>query len=64
MLSKRKISRIIAAAMLLFAVGFVCYAFGHPTASFPWSNTVTYCIYAVYLSVTAVLFAVSFGKKK
>ena len=64
MLSKRKISRIIAAAMLLFAMGFVCYAFGHPTASFPWSNTVTYCIYAVYVLTMAVLFAAPFGKKK
>ena len=37
--------------MLIAAVLFLAYAFTHPTASFPWSNTITYSLYAGYLIV-------------
>lgn len=42
--------------MLIFAAGFIVFALTHPTASFPWSNTVTYTVYAVYLFIMALLF--------
>ena len=47
----KKISRIIGMIMLIVAIAFVVFALKHPETSFPWSNTVTYAIYAVYLIV-------------
>ncbi|MCM1327012.1 MAG: hypothetical protein NC094_09425 [Bacteroidales bacterium] len=54
-MSKKKV-RIIAGVMLIFAIGFFVYALTHPTASFPWSNVVTYFIYALYLLLMMALF--------
>ncbi|MCM1186949.1 MAG: hypothetical protein NC251_07700 [Lachnoclostridium sp.] len=54
-MSKKK-ARIIAGIMLVFAIGFFVYALTHPTASFPWSNAVTYFIYALYLLLMMALF--------
>ena len=51
----KKISRIIGAAMALFAIGFVAFAVTHPEISFPWSNTVTYALYGLYTVMTAIL---------
>lgn len=51
----RKVSRTIGLSMLIFAIAFVAYALRHPEGSFPWSNTVTWLIYAVYATVTLVL---------
>lgn len=62
MLCKR-VSRIIAAVMLIVAVGFFAFAVTHPTASFPWSNTVTYSLYAVYILITVLLFIAPFKKR-
>ena len=45
----KKTSRIIGIVMLVAAAAFVIDALGHPEAGFPWSNTVTYTLYAVYL---------------
>lgn len=53
----QKASRILAGVMLLFAIGFFLFAINHPEASFPWSNPVTYAIYAIYALIMAVLFA-------
>lgn len=53
----RKTSRIIASAMLVLALAFLAFAFTHPEAGFPWSNSVTYFIYAVYGAVMVLLFA-------
>lgn len=52
----KKICRVIAGIMLLFAIGFSLFAITHPTASFPWSNTVTYSIYVIYVLIMVVLF--------
>lgn len=60
----KKQSRIAAAAMLLLAIGFFVFAITHPTASFPWSNTITYTLYGVYLSVMTVLFIAPFKNRK
>ena len=50
---------MIGAIMLIFAIGFVIYALNNPQASFPWTNTVTYSIYAVYFIVMATSFVLS-----
>jgi type IV secretory pathway VirB2 component (pilin) len=59
----KKLSRIIAAAMLFLAAAFLCYALNHPEASFPWSNTITFILYGVYAATVAVLFIAPFKKK-
>lgn len=58
----KKMFRSIAWVMLIAAVIFLVYAVTHPTASFPWSNAITYALYAVYILVMLVLFVAS-GKK-
>jgi len=50
--------------MLIAAVIFLVYAVTHPTASFPWSNAITYALYAVYILVMLVLFVASRKKGK
>ena len=64
MMPDRKILRSIAWVMLIAAVIFLVYAVTHPTASFPWSNTITYALYAVYILVMLVLFVASRKKGK
>ena len=59
----KKTSRKLGLLLLVLAVCFVVYAMGHPTGSFPWSNSVTYGMYLVYLLLTAVLLWAPFGKK-
>lgn len=56
--------KIIASIMLIVAIAFFAFAVTHPTASFPWSNTITYFIYAVYLFITVLLFIVPDRKGK
>lgn len=63
-MSRRPVCRLIGAAMLLFAVLFVIFAFHNPQASFPWSNGVTYGIYLAYLVVMVVLLATPFGSRR
>ena len=52
--------RIIAWIMLLVAVGFLCYAFQHPEGGWPWSNTVSYTLYTVYLLLMLFFFVAPF----
>ncbi|WP_311492766.1 hypothetical protein [uncultured Anaerococcus sp.] len=40
---------LIGLGMILIAIVFIAYALGHPEASFPWSNNITYIIYMTYL---------------
>ena len=56
----KKTSRKLGLLLLVLAVCFVVYALGHPTGSFPWSNSVTYAIYLL----TGVLLWAPFGKKQ
>lgn len=46
---KRKTSLAIGAVLAVIVVCFVVYAAGHPEASFPWSNRITFMIYGVYI---------------
>lgn len=59
-----KTSRKLGLLLLVLAVCFVVYALGHPTGSFPWSNSVTYGVYLVYILLTGVLLWAPFGKKQ
>lgn len=56
---KKKVFSGLSIAMLLFAVGFVVYALNNPQASFPWSNTVSYVIYIIYLAIMIAFFTLS-----
>lgn len=60
----KKTSRKLGLLLLVLAVCFVVYALGHPTGSFPWSNSVTYAIYLGYILLTGVLLWAPFGKKQ
>ena len=46
---KKATSLMIGAFLAAIAVCFVSYAAGHPEASFPWSNRITFMIYGVYI---------------
>ena len=46
---KRKTSLAIGAVLTVIAVCFASYAAGHPEASFPWSNRITFMSYGVYI---------------
>lgn len=46
---KRKTSLAIGAVFTAIAACFVGYAVGHPEASFPWSNRITFMIYGAYV---------------
>lgn len=59
----KKISRIIATAMLVIAVGFAGYALSHPEASFPWSNAITLGVLIVYLIAMIIMFVAPFKKQ-
>ena len=48
----KKVLRTIGWVMVAAAIAFVAFALGHPEASFPWSNGITYTIYALYAIVT------------
>ncbi|MDE7244931.1 MAG: hypothetical protein K2O18_13295 [Oscillospiraceae bacterium] len=60
----KKVSRITAVIMLLVAVGFICYAFQHPEGAWPWSNTITFALYRMYIIVMILLFIAPFKNKK
>ena len=59
----KKNSRIIGLIMLVVAVIFLTFAMGHPEMSFPWSNSVTYVLYIVYLVAMVFFFVAPFKKK-
>ena len=46
---KRSTSLMIGGILAAIAVCFVGYAAGHPEASFPWSNRITFMIYGAYI---------------
>ena len=59
----KRVSRVIATAMLVISAVFLWYALSHPESSFPWSNTVTFILYAAYVLIMIFLFAAPFKKK-
>lgn len=64
---KRKTSLAIGAVLTAIALCFVVYAGGHPEASFPWSNRITFMLYGAYVwSLMKLLVDIPFlsGKRK
>ena len=59
----KKYSRIIAVIMLVIAVIFIFVALNNPQASFPWSNTITYILYGLYVVIMVALFIAPYKKK-
>ncbi len=60
----KKLSRTIAALMLVVAIIFAVYALNHPEAGFTWDQLFTFVLYAAYLLVMLVLFIAPFKQKK
>lgn len=58
----KKRARILATIMALGLIAFVAYAAEHPTASFPWGNSITYNLYRIYIVVMVVLFIAPFRR--
>lgn len=58
-MKKGKIFLGIGCLMVVVAIGFLIFALNHPEMSFPWSNSITYEIYAVYLVITVFMFSIS-----
>jgi hypothetical protein len=44
--------------MIIFTIGFICYALGHPERAWPWPNWITNIIYFIYMTF-AVIFLIS-----
>lgn len=60
---KQNGSRKIGLIMVAAAIVFVLFALNHPEMSFPWSNTITWLLYGLYILVTAVLLLAPKRKK-
>jgi ABC-type transport system involved in cytochrome c biogenesis permease subunit len=58
----KKASRIFASIMLILAIIFFLYALSHPESSFPWSNTLTFILYTIYIVIMIILFIAPFKK--
>ena len=58
----KKVSRIIATVMLFLAVAFLWYALNHPEGAFPWSNTITFALYRLYIIAMIILYIAPFKK--
>ncbi|PKK40572.1 hypothetical protein ABB02_00105 [Clostridiaceae bacterium JG1575] len=55
-MEKSKLYLALGCAMVAIALVFLAYALQHPEQSFPWSNSITYGLYIVYLLVTVFVF--------
>lgn len=55
-MKKSTIFRLTGIIMIIAALLFLFYAINNPQASFPWSNTITYGIYGLYLVITVLCF--------
>lgn len=58
----RKITRVIGLFMLFVTVKFVIVACNNPQMSFPWSNTITYMLYIVWLAIMILCIVAPFEK--
>ena len=63
-MSKFKLFGSITLALILIAVVFVGYALGHPEASFPWNNTITYILFGIYGVLTGLMGGLTFRSRK
>lgn len=63
-MKKAKILLYIGCLLVLIAIIFVIFALNHPEMSFPWSNSVSFAIYGIYIVVTICVFVLSVVLKK
>ena len=54
---RHRLYTLLAAGLILAALGFLAYALNHPEASFPWSNQVSFSLYGLYGIVTLTVCA-------
>ena len=54
----------IGVVMIAAAILFFLYALNNPQASFPWSNAVSYTLYALYAVLTAAFFILGWKIRK
>lgn len=45
--------RLSAAVLSVTAIGFILFALHHPECSWPWNNTLTCVLYALFLATLA-----------
>ena len=62
-MTKRR-SRLIALLMIIFAMGFICYALGHPERAWPWPNWITNIIYFIYMAFAIIFLIAPFENGK
>ena len=62
-MTKRR-SRLIALLMIIFAIGFICYALGYPEKAWPWPNWITNIIYFIYVSFAIIFLIAPFENGK
>lgn len=55
---KNKILKYSGLIMVIIAIIFILIAFKHPEFAWPWSNTVTYVIYGLYLIIMSIMFII------
>jgi ABC-type transport system involved in cytochrome c biogenesis permease subunit len=60
---KRSPFLIIGVIMVIIAICFVVFTLNNPQVSFPWSNTITYIIYFIYIIATIYLIIKGFQKE-
>ena len=53
-----KMRKVIACMMLIGAIVFILFAFGHPEFSWPWDNRISYTLYGIYAVIMVILFAI------
>ena len=53
----------IAVIMTLLAIILIVIALSHPELSFPWSNTVTYILYVLYMAAMIVIYILGIIKR-
>jgi len=63
MKKKNSLFLIIGTIMVIVAISFVFFAFNNPQASLPWSNSITYGIYIIYVIVTIFFILKGLQKK-
>ena len=59
---RKSVFAVIGTIMIIIAVCFVAYALHHPEAFFPWPNSVTYTLFALYGIATVVMFVLAARK--
>ena len=62
-MTKRR-SRLIALLMIIFAMGFICCALGHPERAWPWPNWITNIIYFIYMAFAIIFLNAPFENGK